>query len=297
MNSNPKRRLGRGLAALIGDDVNEESVFETARREGLKTGPIANLFPNPNNPRVHFDEERLEELADSIRRKGLLQPILVRPARGDDYEIVAGERRWRAAQRAGLHEGPVVVHDLDEAEALEVALIENIQRADLNPLEEARGYAQLIDMFGYTQHQLAEVLGKSRSHIANTMRLLNLPDEVQKMIRDGELSAGHARALIATPDPVALARRIARLKLSVREAEKLARRESGAKARGRDGATERGGGKSPDIRALEKRLEEALGLSVEIVEKGRGGGRVSIAYTTLEQLDDICRRLAGTAVD
>ena len=288
MNSAPKRRLGRGLAALIGDDVTEESIVEAAR--GLKMVPIADLSPNPRNPRRMFAEDQLEELARSISEKGVLQPIVARPAEEPGrYEIVAGERRWRAAQKAGVHEIPVVVRDLSEAEALEVALIENIQRSDLNAVEEAQGYAQLMEMFGYTQQQLADTLGKSRSHIANTLRLLTLPEDVRKMIADGEISAGHARALIATDDPSALAKKIAKLGLSVREAEKL-----GQEATRTPKAKKPGGQKSADVRALEQELEEALGLSVEITDKGRSGGRVTVSYKTLEQLDEICRRLRGS---
>ncbi len=287
MNSVPKKRLGRGLAALIGDDVTEESVVEAAR--GLKMVAVADLSPNPHNPRRSFNEAELEELARSISERGVLQPIVARPA-GEPgrYEIVAGERRWRAAQKAGVHEIPVVVRDLSESEALEVALIENIQRSDLNALEEALGYSQLMEQFGYTQQQLADTLGKSRSHIANTLRLLNLPDDVKEMIRNGEISAGHARTLIATDDPSTLAKKIAKLGLSVREAEKLSRERSKASGTKKKAQKE----KSADVRALELELEAALGLTVEITDKGRAGGRLTITYRTLEQLEDVCRRLA-----
>ncbi len=289
MNSQPKKRLGRGLAALIGDDISEESVVEAAR--GLKTVAIADLSPSRNNPRQVFREDQLKELANSIREKGVLQPIVARPTdEPGHYEIVAGERRWRAAQLAGVHEVPVVVRDLSEAEALEVALIENIQRSDLNSLEEAMGYAQLMEQFGYTQQQLADTLGKSRSHVANTLRLLNLPDDVKEMIRSGELSAGHARALIATQDASQLAKKIARQRLSVREAEELAKREGkAAGAPGRKACGE----KSADVLALEKELEDVLGMAVEIADKGRKGGRITISYKSLEQLDEICCRLSG----
>ncbi len=287
MNSVPKKRLGRGLAALIGDDVTEESVVEAAR--GLKMVAVADLSPNPHNPRRSFDEAELDELARSISERGVLQPIVARPAAEPGrYEIVAGERRWRAAQKAGVHEIPVVVRDLSESEALEVALIENIQRSDLNALEEALGYSQLMEQFGYTQQQLADTLGKSRSHIANTLRLLNLPDDVKEMIRNGEISAGHARTLIATDDPSALAKKIAKLGLSVREAEKLSRERSKAAGAKKKPPKE----KSADVRALELELEAALGLTVEITDKGRAGGRLTITYRTLEQLEDVCRRLA-----
>ncbi len=288
-----KKRLGRGLAALIGDDVAEERVARDTR--GMRTVAVADLVPGPFNPRRHFDEEELAELAASIAEKGLLQPILVRPGEGGMYEIVAGERRWRAAQKAGVHEVPVIVRALSESEALEVALIENVQRSDLNPLEEAQGYARLIEQFGYTQQQLAEIIGKSRSHVANTLRLLNLPEQVREMVRAGELSAGHARALVAVADAEELARKIARLGLSVREAERLAQ-EHAEKDDGREApsSTSAGGGKRDDanVRALVRELEEALGVAVDI-RPGRRGGRITLRYDSLEQLDDICRRLAG----
>jgi len=247
---------------------------------------------NPNQPRKRFDEADLAELADSIRSRGVLQPILVRPAPGaaGRYEIVAGERRWRAAQRAGLHELPAVVQDLDEVEVLEIGIIENVQRADLNPLEEAMGYQALIDRFGRTQQEIAEVVGKSRPHIANMLRLLGLPDEIQGMVRDGRLSAGHARAILVAPNPVDLARMAIANGLNVREVEKLA-----AKAKEeRDGPRVRAGGdKDADTRALETQIANALGLAVTITHKGEGGGKVEISYRTLEQLDDLCRKLSG----
>src|SRR4051812_32092636 len=217
----PRRRLGRGLAALIGDSVSEQAVMDDIRH--LRHVPIEVLNPNPHNPRKRFAEEEVEDLARSIRDKGVLQPLLARERSDGQYEIIAGERRWRAAQRAGVHDVPVLVRNLSDAEALEVALIENIQRADLNPLEEAQGYSQLLTQFGYTQQQLAESLGKSRSHIANTLRLLMLPDAVKKHIEDGALTAGHARTLIATDAPEALAERIIKLGLTVRKAEELSR--------------------------------------------------------------------------
>ena len=247
---------------------------------------------NPNQPRKRFDEADLAELADSIRSRGVLQPILVRPAPGaaGRYEIVAGERRWRAAQRAGLHELPAVVQDLDEVEVLEIGIIENVQRADLNPLEEAMGYQALIDRFGRTQQEIAEVVGKSRPHIANMLRLLGLPEEIQGMVRDGRLSAGHARAILVAPNPVDLARMAIANGLNVREVEKLA-----AKAKEeRDGPRVRAGGdKDADTRALETQIANALGLAVTITHKGEGGGKVEISYRTLEQLDDLCRKLSG----
>ncbi len=289
--NNPKKRLGRGLAALIGDDFADPEAATEREQEGLATVAVADLLPSPFNPRQNFDEAELSELAQSIREKGLLQPILARPAEQPGrYEIVAGERRWRAAQMAGVHEVPVIVRELSEREALEVALIENVQRADLNALEEAQGYRRLIDQFGYTQQQLAEIIGKSRSHVANTLRLLNLPDEVLAMIRDGELSAGHARTLVATDDPAGLAKKIAKLGLSVREAERLSQEEGRKKDRSKsdDGSAPDAG---PDVRALARELEEALGVAVSIRPKGRNGGRLVIEWRTLEQLDDLRARL------
>jgi ParB family chromosome partitioning protein len=280
-----KRRLGRGLAALIGDDTTEEAVVQDVRT--LRHVPIEFLHPNPNNPRKHFADSDLEELTRSIQEKGLLQPLVVRQRGSGEYEIVAGERRWRAAQRAGIHEVPVLIRDLSDGEALEIALIENIQRADLNALEEARAYQQLIDQFNYTQQQLAESVGKSRSHIANTIRLLTLPESVRRHIENGALTAGHARALVATDSPQALAEKIIQLGMTVREAEGLSR--SAAEAKGRQPLVR--AQKDADTLALERQLGEALGLKVEIVNKGRNGGTLTVRYTTLEQLDDVCNRL------
>ena len=285
MTQTPKRRLGRGLAALIGDDASEEAIIEDARN--LRHIAIELLNPNPNNPRKHFTEEDLEELARSIREKGVLQPLLAREKADGQYEIVAGERRWRAAQRAGVHDIPVLIRSLSDGEALEIALIENIQRADLNPLEEARAYNQLMSEFSYTQQQLADSLGKSRSHIANTLRLLTLPDSVRKYIEEGRLTAGHARALVATDEPAALADQIIKLGLSVRQAEELSR---GAVPEARkQGRLE----KDADTAAVERQLAEVLGLKVEIKAKGKAGGSLTIHYKTLEQLDDVCATLAG----
>jgi ParB family chromosome partitioning protein len=281
-----QRRLGRGLAALIGDDTTEEAIVQDVR--SLRHVPIELIEPNPNNPRKIFKEEELEDLTRSLREKGMLQPLLVRRKPDQrSYEIIAGERRWRAAQRAGLHDLPVLIREMTDGEALEIALVENIQRSDLNPIEEARGYAQLIEQFGYTQQKLAESVGKSRSHIANTLRLLALPDEVQRRLEEGELTAGHARTLIAKSDPVAAAEQIVRLGLTVRDAERLSR-EGDSKT-----ATAGPVQKSPDVRALETELEEKLGLRVEIAA-GKRGGRLVIHYRTLDQLDDVCRRLGKT---
>lgn len=285
MNSLPKRRLGRGLAALIGHDAADEPALADPR--ALRQIPIELIHPNPNNPRHHFDDEMIEELAISIRAKGLLQPLMVRQRDGGNYEIVAGERRWRAAQKAGIHEVPAIVRELSDGEALEIALIENIQRADLNPLEEAQGYQQLMSEFAYTQQQLADSLGKSRSHIANTLRLLNLPDSVRTHIEAGRLTAGHARTLVAADDPVSLATRIIEMGLNVRQAEDLTRETSAAKRKPAKAKPE----KSADIKSLETQIAESLGLQVTITDHGAKGGTVSIAYSTLEQFDEITRRL------
>ena len=280
-----RKRLGRGLAALIGDDTTEEAVIQDIRN--LRHLSLDLLHPSPNNPRKHFVDGELDELAHSIRDKGLLQPLVVRTRPDGEYEIVAGERRWRAAQRAGLHEVPVLVRELNDGEALEIALIENIQRTDLNPLEEARAYSLLIDRFAYTQQQLAESIGKSRSHITNTLRLLTLPENVRAEIEQGKLTAGHARALIATDAPEDLAKQIIALGMSVREAEGLARAKMGRAAKTRPT-------KDADTRALEASLSIILGLAVEIDDRGPKGGEVRISYRSLEQLEDVCRRLRGS---
>ena len=293
MNNPGKRRLGRGLAALIGDDIPEEMPISqplsaAAQALGLRSIPVAFIQASPNNPRKFFREEELQDLARSLREKGLLQPLVVRPLFGtnDRFELVAGERRWRAAQRAGLHEVPVLIRDLTDGEALEIALIENIQRSDLNPLEEARAYSQLMQEFDYTQQQLAESLGKSRSHIANTLRLLNLPELVRQQIEEGKLTAGHARALVATDAPEDLAQQIIALGLSVREAEQLSRDQTVSKEKT---APE----KDANLAQLERQLSDLLGLKVEIADKGRKGGALVISYKSLDQLDEVCRKLGA----
>jgi ParB family chromosome partitioning protein len=280
-----RKRLGRGLAALLGDTAADAPAPD--RRPPRKL-PIAMLRANPRNPRKSFDEGDLAELVASVRERGVVQAILVRPVgAGEGYEIIAGERRWRAAQKAGLHEVPVAIHEVSDREALELAIIENVQRADLNPLEEALAYQQLIDEHQYSQSQLAEVIGKSRPHIANTLRLLKLPQSVQVQVRSGQLSAGHARALLTLDDPEAAAQRIVDEGLSVREAEAL------GEARPRKAKPERAPEtKSADTRMVEKQLGDILGLNVAI-SHGPSGGDVRISYRTLEQLDDICRRLKG----
>jgi ParB family chromosome partitioning protein len=278
-----KKRLGRGLAALIGDDTTEDAVLQDIR--SLRHLPVELLHASPNNPRKYFADADLDDLAKSIREKGLLQPLVVRTRADGEYEIVAGERRWRAAQRAGVHEIPVLIREFSDGEALEIALIENIQRSDLNPLEEARAYILLLEQFSYTQQQLAESVGKSRSHIANTLRLLNLPDSVRRQIEAGKLTAGHARTLVATNSPAELAEQIIQLGLSVREAENLTREASSLKPKKPKPE------KSADTKALEKSVGEALGLKIEIRDRGASGGTVSIGYRSLEQLEEICKRL------
>lgn len=284
----PRPRLGRGLAALLGD----AAVTPAARdhdTKGLRRAPIEFLRPNSRNPRRTFDEEQLESLAASIREKGVIQPIIVRavPDSRNSFEIVAGERRWRAAQRAGLHDVPIIVIEASDQETLELAIIENVQRADLNPIDEALGYEQLINQFQYTQADLGRVIGKSRSHVANTLRLLNLPDAARKLVSEGAISAGHARALLALPDPEAVARRIVAEGMTVRDLEKMAHEKptSGATS----GAI-RTIEKDPNIRQLESELSDTLGLSVAIEARGEGG-RIAISYKTLDQLDMILARL------
>ena len=294
MNEKPTR-LGRGLAALIGDMATLEGARLVDSSGGIKRLPVDFIVANRRNPRRDFDADQLEELTSSIREKGVMQPLLVRPTTDDPniFEIIAGERRWRAAQRAGLHEVPVIVREVDDKESLELAIIENVQRADLNPLEEAQGYGQLMEQFAYTQQDLAQVIGKSRSHVANTLRLLKLPHDVRDMLARGELTAGHARALITADDPLALARRIIGGGLSVRAAEALSQKEAPERRRGRGGgAAAAPTEKDDDTAALEKRLSDALGLGVSVDHRD-DGGRLEIRYTSLEQLDNICLRLIG----
>lgn len=284
-----KRGLGMGLSALLGGDAD----LLKARAAGPAQGPaqthavpIELLEPSPLQPRRRFVENELEALADSIRARGVMQPLLVRPIADDPrrYEIVAGERRWRAAQRAGLHELPVVVYALSDRDSLEVALLENVQRQDLSPLEEADGYRRLIDEFGHTQGELASALGKSRSHIANLLRLLALPAAVRAMLEAGELSAGHARALLVARDPATLAKAVAARGLSVRQTETLVQSDKGA-GRRRTAAV-----KDVDTRALERELSDRIGLKVTLKPAGTGG-TVTIAYRSLDQLDQVIARL------
>jgi ParB family chromosome partitioning protein len=288
MNDKPTR-LGRGLAALIGDMATVEGARVT-ESGGVKRLPVELIIANRANPRRTFNSEQLEELTNSIREKGVMQPLLVRPSEDPKvFEIIAGERRWRAAQKAGLHDVPVIVRDVNDKEALELAIIENVQRADLNPLEEAMGYGQLIEQFDYTQQDLAQVIGKSRSHVANTLRLLRLPEDVREMVSSGTLTAGHARTLITAEDPATLARQIVSGGLSVREAEALSQQRDIA---GKKKPSELAGARDPDTVALERRLSDALGLSVSLAH-GERGGKLEIRYKTLEQLDGICLKLTG----
>jgi ParB family chromosome partitioning protein len=275
-----KTRLGRGLASLIGDRFDEAGV---GAEEDQRRVPLAALKPGRFNPRRNFAEAQLEELAASIRERGLVQPLVVRPSTGDTYEIVAGERRWRAAQLANLHDVPVVVRALSDQEAVEIAIIENVQREDLNAIEEGEGYKLLMDGHGYTQEDLAKVIGKSRSHLANTLRLLKLPDGVQDFVRSGALSAGHARPLVGRADAATLAARAVNLGLSVRQVEALTRERSAKPKRQKS--------KDADTRAAESELHEALGLDVEI-RKGKGEkGELRIRYATLDQLEEVRHRL------
>jgi ParB family chromosome partitioning protein len=284
-----KRRLGRGLAALIGEMDQPVPVGESRPTISAdRTVPIEFVARSPKNPRRYFDEAELQDLAGSIRQHGIVQPVVVRTIGADRYEIIAGERRWRAAQLAGLVEIPVIVRDVDDRTALELAIVENVQRADLNPLEEALGYEQLIAEHGYTQNDLGEIIGKSRSHVANSLRLLKLPDPVRDMLAEGSLSAGHARALVSTPDPVALAKTIAQKGLSVRDAEKLA--QNHIKAQQAPALADPREEKDSDTIALERSLSDRLGLSVSINHKG-GGGQLKINYKSLDQLEEICRLL------
>jgi ParB family chromosome partitioning protein len=283
-NHDRPRGLGRGLSALIGDEVAAVK-GEPARAKDTRTLPVAFLRPGKYQPRKTFDAEPLNNLAASIKEVGVLSPILVRPIGPDAYEIVAGERRWRAAQLAKLHDVPVVIREMADREALEIAIVENVQRADLNAIEEATAYMELIEQFGRTQEEVAQEIGKSRSHVANTIRLLKLPDSVKDMVRDGRLTAGHARALLGVPDPETLAHEFIARDNTVREAE----RKSDAKKHPGGNAY-----RDPNITALEVNLSNVLGLKTRIthsVSKSGDKGEVKIAYSSLEQLDEIVRRL------
>lgn len=284
-----RKRLGRGLAALIGE-IDRPAAVEKQGMNADGKVPIEFLSPNPKNPRRHFGDADLTDLAQSIREHGVVQPVVARPSptQAGRYEIIAGERRWRAAQRAGLSEIPIIVRDVNDRTALELAIIENVQRTDLNPVEEALGYQQLIDDHGYTQADLGQVIGKSRSHVANTLRLLKLPDVIRDMLVDGALSAGHARTLVTAEDPAGLAKRIVEDGLSVRQAEALAQMPTGAPTVKRQPAAP--AQKDADTLALEKLMTGTIGMIVTIEHK-ETGGVISVAYRTLEQLDELCRRL------
>ena len=293
-----QRGLGRGLSALMADVAEDSAPAGEAAKPADRAIPIELISPNPDQPRRSFDPEKLDDLAASVKEKGIIQPLIVRPKPGKDgeFEIVAGERRWRAAQMAKLHEIPVLVRDFDDTEVLEVAIIENIQRADLNPVEEAAGYQQLMDKFGHTQEKLAEALGKSRSHIANSMRLLGLPTEVQTYLGEGKLSAGHARALITSDDPARLAREVIKKGLSVRDTEKLAKKPMG-NIFSSDGKAKKSSApaKDADTKALEGDLAANLGMKVSLNHKpGRENGQITISYDTLDQLDTLCRILTSS---
>ena len=283
--------LGRGLSSLMGEVAQEAPVAGGDARSGIQMMPVASLEPNPQQPRRYFAEEALDELAASIQARGLIQPIVVRP-HGHRYQVVAGERRWRAAQKARLHEVPVIVRDFSDIETLEVALVENIQRQDLNAIEEAEAYKKLIDEYGHTQEVLGKIVHKSRSHVANLLRLLDLPEKVRTMLAAGTLSMGHARAIASAPDPAALADEVISRDLSVRDTEKLVRVGKGPSARSsKPGYT----GASADLEALERQLGDLLGLKVTIKHRA-DGGIVALNYSTLDQLDMICQRLSGEKI-
>ena len=298
--SGKRRGLGRGLSALMAD-VGAELTTENAVAGRPDAGvsvrmlPIDALHPNPNQPRRHFAPDAMKELVASIRERGILQPLIARPLPdiAKQYQIVAGERRWRAAQQVPLHEVPVILRELTDTQVLEIAIIENVQREDLDPIEEAQGYRQLIESFGHTQEKLAEALGKSRSYITNLLRLLQLPDEVQSMLVERKLTIGHARALITATDPLALAQRVVAQEMSVRQAEALARSTQPASAR-KPGSDKRGtkASKDADTRVLESDLSATLGMGVVIDHRAGGEGRVTIRYQSLDQLDQLCQLLS-----
>ncbi len=291
--------LGRGLSALLGDVNREEPVAPqapSASTKAIQSIEVALIQPHPEQPRRHFDEGALAELADSIGKRGVIQPIIVRP-HGGGFQIVAGERRWRAAQRAQLHRIPAIVRDFDEAETLEIALVENIQREDLNPIEEAEAYRKLIADFHHSQEALGRIVGKSRSHIANLIRLLDLPASVQQQVVEQKLSMGHARALIGAPDCETLAKTVEAKGLSVRDTEDLVRRsKKGDSAVSRSRVASVSPSKDPDIAALEQHLADILGVKVDIGHGEGGGGTLSLRYSTLDQLDMLCQRLSGERI-
>jgi ParB family chromosome partitioning protein len=287
------RGLGKGLSALLGEAPAPASASEASAKGGVREVEIGRIRPNPNQPRSHFNEDSLAELADSIAERGVLQPILLRPNGREAFEIIAGERRWRAAQRAGLHVIPAVVRDgVDEEETAELALIENIQREDLNAIEEAEGYRQLVNRYGHTQEAIAQIVHKSRSHVANLLRLLDLPEFVRQSLMRGDINMGHARAVAAAPDPEELTREIVRKGLSVRQAEARAKR---AKKGPAELVLDKSRAIDPDLAALERQLGDMLGIKVQVSHKGQGG-TVALHYSSLEQLDMICQRLTGEPI-
>jgi ParB family chromosome partitioning protein len=295
----PAKGLGMGLQALLGEAARPMATTgdEPGSRGGVREIEVARIRPNPEQPRVQFDEDALDELADSIRERGVLQPILLRPF-GEDYMIIAGERRWRAAQRARLHGIPAIVREIDESTTAELALIENIQRQDLNALEEAEGYRQLIRRHGHTQDDVGRIVHKSRSHVAIRLRLLDLPEFVSQSLLNGDISMGHARAVANADDPVELTREIISHGYSVRQAEERARRAKPRRqSQGSGGARETGAAKmvDADLEALERQLGDILGLKVQVSHKGQGGA-VTLHYSSLDQLDMICQRLSGEPI-
>lgn len=297
MSERPAKGLGMGLQALLGEAAKAPAADAPLQSKGgVREIETARIRPNPSQPRIQFDEDSLEELADSIRERGVLQPILLRPE-GADFQIIAGERRWRAAQRASLHTIPAIVREIDESTVAELALIENIQRQDLNALEEAEGYKQLIKQHGHTQDDVSKIVHKSRSHVTNLLRLLDLPEFVKQSLLKGDISMGHARAIAAAPDPEALTREIVTKGLSVRQAEALARRRKPgiADAIARGSARQAAKTVDADLLALERQLGDILGLKVQVVHKGQGGA-VTLNYTSLDQLDMICQRLSGEPI-
>jgi ParB family chromosome partitioning protein len=288
--SEVKRGLGRGLSALLGEAAREAPLGGDVPA-GVQTLPVGQIVPNPDQPRRHFDEDALDELAASLKASGLIQPIIVRPKNGA-YEIVAGERRWRAAQRAQLHDVPVLVRTLSDAETVELAIVENVQRQDLNPIEEAEAYQRLIKEYGHTQDALGRIVGKSRSHVANLLRLLDLPASVREAVVQGKLSMGHAKAILSAADPEAVAREVMARELTVRETEVLAR---GPKPKRERRPVMEYKGAEADIWQLQRQLADQLGLKV-VIQHTPKGGTVSIAYATLDQLDMVCQRLSGEAI-
>ena len=294
MSERPAKGLGMGLSALLGE-ARPAAESPDRSRGGVREIDIVRIRPNPSQPRIRFSEESIAELAESIAERGVLQPILLRPD-GDGFQIIAGERRWRAAQKAGLHTIPAIVREIDEATTAELALIENIQREDLNAIEEAEGYKNLIERHGHTQENVGKLVHKSRSHVANLLRLLDLPESVRISLLQGDISMGHARAVATAPDPEALTREIVAKGLSVRQAEALAKKvRPGAGHDIARASARRAKAIDPDLQALERQLADMLGLKVQVTHKGQGG-TVALHYSTLDQLDMICQRLSGEPI-